>query len=163
VKAGYGGGPIVKDNISGKIINLLLDSFRMEQITVDEFTAARLTIEKAILNHAIDNAEDQDIEDLQKCLARAKGLIANKQLATEVNFEFHSLLARASKNKVFVILEQAINAIHHKLRDRRATDFETSKTAVQEHEKLLDALIRKERDKAIQLLEKHVLTVRKSY
>jgi len=163
VKKGFGGGTIVKNNISGKITNLLSDAFRMEKASVDEFTAARLTIEKAILNNAIDNADDQDIEDLRENIDRAKDLIAKKEIATDLNFEFHSLLAKASKNKVFVILERAINAIHYDIRSRRVPDLETSRIAVQAHEQLLDALIEKDREQAINLLEQHILSVRKSY
>ncbi len=84
-------------------------------------------------------------------------------MATDVNFEFHALLARASKNTVFMILERAINAIHRNLRSRRSADFKTSKNAVQAHEEMLDAFIKKDREKAINLLEQHILAVRKSY
>lgn len=163
VQQGFGGGPIIKDTISTKITDLLLDAFQMEKISVDEFTAARLMVEKGILNYAVDNADDQDVKDLQENLAKAKGLIARKQLATDVNFEFHALLARASKNTVFMILERAINAIHRNLRSRRSADFKTSKNAVQAHEEMLDAFIKKDREKAINLLEQHILAVRKSY
>ena len=163
VQKGFGGGPIIKDTILANVTNLLLDAFQMEKISVDEFTAARLMVEKGILNDAIENAEDQDVKDLQENLAKAKGLVARKRLATDVNFEFHALFARASKNTVFVILERTINAIHRNLRSRRSADFKTSKNAVQAHEKILDAVIKKEREKAINLLEQHILAVRKSY
>jgi len=163
VQQGFGGGPVVKNTISRKLSDLILDAFQMKEISVEEFTAARLAIEKAILSDAIDTAEAQDIKDLQENLAKAKDTITKKELATDLNFEFHSLLARASKNKVFVILERTINAIHHNLRSQRTADFKTSKAAVQAHEKLLDAIIKKDREKAIKLLEQHVLAVRKSY
>jgi len=163
VKKGFGGGAIIKDSISKRITDLLLDTFRMEKITVEEFVAARLTIEKTILNEAIDNADDQDVKNLQENVGKAKDLLARKKIATDINFEFHSLLASASKNTVFVILERAINAIHYNLRSRRTADLKTSKTAVQAHEKILDALIKKRRERGIHLLEKHILEVRKSY
>ncbi len=163
VKKGFGGGPVVRNNISGRITNLLLDAFRMENITVEEFVAARLTIEKAILNNAIDNSDDQDIKDLRENLAKAKDLIANKEIATDLNFEFHSLLAKASRNPVFIIVEGAINAIHRNLRSRSAPDFKTSETAVREHEKILDALIKEKRENAINLLKKHILRMGSTY
>ncbi len=78
VQKGFGGGPIIKDTILANVTNLLLDAFRMEKISVDEFTAARLMVEKGILNYAVDNAEDQDVKDLQENLAKAKSLIARK-------------------------------------------------------------------------------------
>jgi DNA-binding GntR family transcriptional regulator len=131
----------------------------MEDITVKEFTSARLSIEKSILNDAIDNANAQDVKDLQENLALAKDLIAQKKIATDINFDFHAILAQASKNKVFIILERAINAIHRELRSRSVVNFKTTKIAVQEHEKILEAIINKDREKAIKLLEKHILSV----
>ena len=125
--------------------------------------AARLTIEKAILDYAIDNADDQDIKDLQENLAKAKGLIAKKEIAIDLNFRFHSLLAKASKNTVFIILEGSINAIHRNLRSRIGPDFKTSETAVKEHAKILDALIKKKREEAINLLTKHILRMGSTY
>ena len=163
VKKGFGGGTVIKNNISGRIVSLLSDAFRMEKVSADEFTAARLTIERAIFNEAVDNADDRDIENLRKNIDRAKNLIAKNEMAADLNFEFHSLLADASKNKVFIILERAVNAIPHDIRSRRTADIKTSETAVRAHEKILGALVRKEREKAISLLERHILTVRKSY
>ena len=100
---------------------------------------------------------------MQENLAKAKGLVSKDQLATDVNFEFHTLLAKASKNAVFVILEKAINTIHHDFRSRRSPDLVATQKAIQAHEKILDALIHEEREKAINLLEQHILDIQNSY
>lgn len=163
VQKGYGGGPVVKDTISTRIRNLYLDAFRMEKITIEEFATARTVIERAIINEVIDKADESDIGRLQENLEHAKELIAKKELATDKNFEFHALLARASKNNVFIILEKSINAIHRNLRSRSTADFETTQNAVKAHQKLLDAIINKERERAIKLLEDHIYEVKKSY
>ena len=135
----------------------------MEKITVEEFTTARSVIEKAILNEVIDKADGRDIKRIQANLAEAEKLIANKKMATDENFDFHALLARASKNKVFIILEKSINAIHRNLRSRSTADFKTTLNAVKAHQKMLDAIINKDREKAIKLLDRNILDVRKSY
>lgn len=163
VQKGYGGGPIVQDTISTRIRNLYLDAFRMEKITVEEFTTARSVIEKAILNEAIDKADEGDIRDLQENLSKAQELIAKKKMATDVNFDFHGLLAKASKNNVFIILEKSINAIHRNLRSRSAADFKTTRNALKVHQKILDAVINKDREKAVKLIEEHIYEVKKSY
>jgi GntR family transcriptional repressor for pyruvate dehydrogenase complex len=162
IKTGVAGGPIVKDSISERINNLFLDAFRMEKISVEDFTAARLVIEKAISDDAIDHADEQDIENLKECLAKAKELIRKKRTATSENFQFHSLLAKASKNNAFVLLESSILAIHIHFRSRKPVDFETSKRTVLLHEKILDALIKKDREKVFRLLEQHTSKIRKS-
>ena len=163
IRTGVAGGPVVKDTILSCIGDLYLDAFQMEKITVEEFTAARQAIEKVILNEAIDKANEEDIIKLKHNIAKAKALVAKKQMATDVNFEFHSLLAAASKNRVFVIMEKAVNTIHHRLRSRTPVDFNTTKNAVYAHEKLLEALIKKERETSMNLMEKHIAAVRKSY
>jgi DNA-binding FadR family transcriptional regulator len=147
IQKGGGGGAIIKDTISNTISELFLNAFQLEKITIDEFTAARSVIEKAILNEVFDKADESDIRRLQENLAQAQELVAKNELATDENFDFHALLARASKNKVFIILEKSINAIHRNLRSRR----------------ILDAIINKDREKAIKLLEHHVFEVKKSY
>ena len=50
VQKEFGGGPIIKDTILGKVTNLLLDAFKMEKIAASEFVEARSVIEKAIIN-----------------------------------------------------------------------------------------------------------------
>jgi GntR family transcriptional repressor for pyruvate dehydrogenase complex len=160
VQKGFGGGSVVKDTILKKMTSLLLDAFQMEKITVNEFTAARLVIEKAILTEAIEHADKQDIENLRRNIEKTKEVIAAKEMATDIGFQFHSLLAKSSKNTVFVILEGAINAIHRNLAIRSLPNFREAKRWVCTHEEMIDAIVKKDLNKAIRLLEKDVFSAR---
>ena len=162
VQAGFGGGPVIQNTISKKINEMLLDAFKLGDFTVDEFTLARLGLEKMVLNEAIDNADKNDIMALEDNINQAKELIARNEAATTVNFDFHSLLAKASKNNVFILLESAINAIHLSLRSHSVVDLKTSRAAVQAHAKILNAMLKKDREKAIALLDKHLRIIARS-
>lgn len=161
VQKGFGGGVTVKDSISSKITNLLFDAFQMEKISIEEFVTARVAIEKDLMNEVIDHVEEEDIENLQENILKAKKMISSGKPATALNFDFHSLLAKASKNRVFIIVERAINAIHQNLRNRSNIGLEISKKAVFDHEKILRAVIKKDREESIRLVEKHILAVSK--
>ncbi len=163
VQKGFGGGSVVSDNILTKTSGLLLDAFQMQKISINEFTTARLLIEKGILSEAIDHATEEDIRDLRRNVEESKDLIVKGTLVTDLNFEFHSLLARASKNTVYILFERTINAILLDLRRRSAKNFLIDKNAVQAHEQILDALVRKDRERAISLLEKHILVISRFY
>ena len=163
IRTGVAGGPIVQDTIMSTISSLYLDAFQMEKITVDEFTAARLAIEEVILSDAIEKADEEDIAKLKENVLKAKKLASEGEIVTDVNFEFHSLLARASKNRVFIILETTINTIHHNLRNRAPVDFRISRDAAQAHEELLEAIVKKQYEKARKLMGKHIAAVKKSY
>src|SRR4030042_573321 len=123
IRTGVAGGPIGTDTIMSSISSLYLDAFQMKKITVDEFTAARMAIEEVILSDAIEKADEEDIAKLKENVLIAKQLASRGEIVTDVNFEFHSLLAQASKNRVFIILETTINTIHHNLRSRAPVDL----------------------------------------
>ena len=162
VQKGYGGGPMITDNILDRITTLFLDAMQWEKFSLDEFTSARITIEKAILNEAIDKVDEQDILKLQENVDKAKALVKKNKPATIENFEFHTLLAKASKNNLYIIMEGAINAIHSILRRRYTLPYDKTKAGAFAHEKILGAIIKRDREKALSLLERDIITVSKS-
>jgi GntR family transcriptional repressor for pyruvate dehydrogenase complex len=163
IRTGVSGGPVVRDRIANTIGKLYIDALQMEKITAEELTAARLVIEKAIMDEAIDNRDEEDIERLQRSIEKSKGFIDQGELARALNFDFHTLLAQASKNRVYAILSSGINAILHDLSRRSPVDLKTTQKAVESHEKILDALKSRNRKKAIQLIEGHISQVGKAF
>ena len=174
VQKGGSGGPLIKDTILNTINNLFLDAFRLEKITTAELTFARIEIEKLVLYHVIDNAEESDIQALQRNVQKAKLKIESNAISADENIEFHNLLAKATKNPVFEIVVGSIEAVVRDLLTRLAPDIETSedstgynegmlksKNAVSDHEDILNAILEKNREKACRLLEQHLREVGK--
>jgi GntR family transcriptional repressor for pyruvate dehydrogenase complex len=172
VQKGGGGGPLIKDTIINTISDLFLDAFRMEKISIEELTVARLEIEKMVLNHVMDNVKASGIEDLKQNLKAAQEKIEDNLMANEENIEFHNLLARASKNHVFVIVVGSIAAVLRNLLSRLSPEMGStgdpavydesilmSANAVRYHEEILEAIIENRREKAIELLEQHLVEV----
>jgi GntR family transcriptional regulator, transcriptional repressor for pyruvate dehydrogenase complex len=159
MQKGGSGGPLVVNTILNTIGNSYLDIFRMQSITIDEVTRARVQIEKVILANVIVYATDSDIELLRTNIVMAQTKIARGIQAFEENIDFHKILAQASRNQVFVVVMEAIAAVVAHLRTLLGMDMELSSRAVSEHEELLEAIIRKEKDKAMQILERHLLHV----
>jgi GntR family transcriptional repressor for pyruvate dehydrogenase complex len=159
MQKGGSGGPLVVNTILNTIGNSFLDIFRMQSITIDEVTTARLQIEKVILANVIVHATGSDIELLRANIVEAQSKITRGIQAFEENIDFHKILAQASRNQVFVVVMEAIAAVVAHLRTLLGMDMELSSRAVSEHEELLEAIIRKENDKAMQILERHLLHV----
>jgi GntR family transcriptional repressor for pyruvate dehydrogenase complex len=172
IQKGGSGGPLIKDTIINRISGLFLDAFRMEKISIEELTVARLEIEKMVLNHVMDNLTDLDIKNLRQNVAAAHGKIEKSMMANEENIEFHNLLAKASKNHVFVIVVGSIATVLRNLLSRLSPDVGTtgapggydesilmSGNAVRYHEAILSAIIEKRRDVAIEFLEQHPIEV----
>ena len=173
IQKGGGGGAIIKDTISSTISELFLDAFQLEKITIEELTIARFEIEKIVLKYAIENADESDIEALQKNIRTAREKIGNNISAVDENIRFHKLLAKASKNHLFVIVVEAVTtAIRHFLTglgsDSEFSDSEklynenmmNSKNTLAYHEDILNAVVEKKLDIAIDILENHLLEVK---
>ena len=159
VQKGAGGGPVIKDTILQRIGDLFLDSFRMKKISMEELTEVRAEIEQIVLSYAIDRADESDIKRLQKNVHEARRKIENDIPATQENFQFHRLLAEASKNYLFVIVMESIMAVHSDLLSGTGSNLKTSENVVSYHEDILKAVVEKKRNKALQLLKKHVKEV----
>lgn len=173
IQKGGGGGARVKDNISGTISRLFLDAFQMEKTSLEELTVARVEIESVVLKHAVQNADKADIDALRENVSVARKKIKNQLAVIDENITFHQLLAKASKNNLFVIVVQAITtAVRHcmiQLRTARSESDATawaserimqSKITVKYHEKIIEAMIAKDVEKAIAILEEHILEVK---
>jgi len=159
VQKGYGGGTFIKDTTLNKMGDLFVDTLRLEKITIEDLTVVRLENERIILNYAIDLADEKDIKALHENILRAKADLKKNKMATAANFEFHKLLAKASKNNVRVILvELILVALSHML-SRRPPNFETTRSAIEYHDKILEAIIKKDRAAAMALLEDHLKEV----
>ena len=159
IQKGSSGGPVIQDTILNTISNSFIDSFFMKKITTDELAVARLEAEKMMLGYVIRNADEEDIKSLQNNIIQAKRHMEANIQPFRDNIEFHMLLAKASKNQVFVIIVESIMAIIADFFSRVVPSFEVSKKVTIKHEEILDAIIRKDHDRATALLEEDILEV----
>jgi len=173
IQKGGGGGTRIKDTISGTISNLFLDAFQMEKTSLEELTIARVEIERVVLKYAVKNADKEDINALRKNVSKARKKLESNRAIVDENISFHQLLAKASKNNLFVIVVQAITtAVRHCMRqlgavrseeDASALDSEIivqSKITLTYHDEIIEAMVEKDVDKAIALLEEHLEEVK---
>jgi GntR family transcriptional repressor for pyruvate dehydrogenase complex len=156
MQKGGSGGPLVVDTIMHAINGLYLDAIQMKNITPEEISIARTKIEKMVLDAAIDRADDDDIRKLEENVTLEKMILGNNLDAFEKNVEFHRLIAKASKNHLFVIVMESIIAVVADFRSRIGLDIKVSRRATDEHEEIVQAIKERDRERAAGLMEKHL-------
>lgn len=160
VRTGGKGGPIVANRTFDAINDLFLDAFQIEKISMDEITVVRRDIEKAILVYVIENADADDVGALNLNIGEAK-ICAEKGVPfRDVNFAFHKLLAKATKNRVFQVVIELIMSVLVHFQGEAPPDLEFSINALKGHEKILEAIIEKDLDMALRILEEHLIADR---
>jgi GntR family transcriptional regulator, transcriptional repressor for pyruvate dehydrogenase complex len=156
MQKGGTGGPLIVDTILNTISNSFLDAFQLRKISIDELTAARIEIERMVLK-AVLARDDQDyIEALEENVRLAKELLASRKEPFRELMEFHMLLARASKNYIFAIMVESLLTITADIRSRLSSGAELDREAVLGHEKILQAIKRRDREKVLAVMEKHL-------
>ena len=159
VRRGSNGGPIIENTVLHAATDAILNAIQLQDVSLADLTAARLEIEKGVLRHVVRNADESDIEMLQKNIIRAKEKVSRGVIAFFDNVEFHKLLAKASKNPLFAIVVESIMAVGADYITRIKPALEPSKKTVYEHEAILEAIIETKTEKAIHLLEDHLMRI----
>ena len=158
---GGGGGAFINDAIQGTIRDLFLDAFRMKKGSMEDLTLARIQVERNVLDLAMENFDESDAQKLKCNIAEARKRIDQGQTATEINVQFHKLLAQASKNFVYVIIMECIMAVHGRFLMQKEPSLETSSLVVDAHENIILAILDHNAGLAHKLFKEHLIEVRK--
>lgn len=161
VERGVKGGPIIQNTMLIRLADMYLDAFRFNRISWDDFMAARAEIEKSVLTFALENIQESDLVLLHENIILAKQKQAAGSIAYEENIEFHRLLAKASRNHVFIIVMESILAVMSDFRSRsHSINLEKSIRVTNDHERILDAVAAGQKERALELMQKHLMLPR---
>jgi len=163
IQKGGRAGAVIENTILTTITNSFVDAIHMKKLSMDAVNVVRLELERPIIMHAAKNADEEDINALQGNIEEAKKKLDKGIHARKENFDFHKLLARATKNHVFVVIMESIMAVLAVFLSRYQLDLEVQKYIVEEHQKMLDALKDNEPIKAYNYLEDYLRVVEDSY
>jgi len=155
IQQGVNGGPLIVDTILNRLATFFIDIFHFKKISPEEVTEARFDIEKVMLHHVIERADDSDIEQLKENVMRAKEKIKANTSPFAENIAFHKLLARASKNYIYIIVIESIMAVVADFRsEMKNVDFKRSRKITQYHEDILESIMERNLERSISLFEK---------
>lgn len=165
VERGAKGGPLVKDTILHKISGLFIDALKLRRPSAEEFSTARVELENIIFRHALKNADESDIEELAENIRRTGEKLDRRVAAWDENVEFHRLLAKASKNYLFVIVMEAICAIQadYIIGIPEESTVPRVRATAREHREILNAMVEGRHDEAMALFGEHLVDVPTKY
>ena len=163
IQKGGSGGPVIVDTILNTINESFLDAFQMKKMTIDGLTKARLEIEKMVLKNVFGAIDRHDLDLLRENIEVSKERVQRKAPTFENDLYFHKLLARATKNDLFVIFMDATIAMVGHFQSFLRTGVRISRKVADWHEQILAAIEKGDEAGALMLLEKHILEVDRAY
>jgi DNA-binding FadR family transcriptional regulator len=157
VRVGARGGAFVTVPSGDVVGQTMSDMMMMQAISPEDIVEARLMVELGTITIACARASDEDIARLRELSDRAREALQSKTYTRELSWDFHALLAEMTHNGAIEGLTQSFRSSlsMHPIRTREgARAFERT---VEEHERILRALERRDGETARREMAKHLL------
>ncbi len=132
----------------------LFDILRLSDITIDQLTEARLEISLINLKYFIERGIKEDIQELETCVREIERLLKSGFQTREQNLLFHQLIAKGSKNPVFISLHNALLDILRHFLSKFSSPPEHSKKILEGKKNILKYIREKNLEKALSEMEK---------
>ena len=166
VKKGVQGGAFVlQKGDSTLMVNYLRDMMRLRQVSLDEILQARLIIEPEVAAAAAQRATPEYVELLEEITRdQLKGFDSeNPVMQFDRNPRFHRIIAEMTGNQVFIIIMQILLEIHAFRMNQFKLDEKTIRKITHQHDGIIEALKKKDKELAFEEMRKHVLAVHKMH
>jgi DNA-binding FadR family transcriptional regulator len=162
VKKGvHGGAFVIQKGNSKPMVNYLRDMMRLRQVSLEEILQARLIIEPEVAAAAAQKATPKDIELLEEITRdQLAGFDSeNPVMQFDRNPRFHRIIAEITGNQVFIIIMQILSEIHAFRMNQFKLDEKTMRRITHQHDSIIAALKKKDKELAFEEMKKHVLAV----
>ncbi len=157
IKVGAGGGAFVANPSSKPLSNMLSDMLRLQGGTTKELVEARHVIETSIVTLAAQRATAEDLEAMRRAIAAARAArTAGDPRFTPHSVDFHMALAKAAKNQVLLVTVNSLQTFFHETLDRLLPDDRMAQRAIEDHQKLLNAIAAHDVEQANRVMREHL-------
>jgi len=166
VKKGVQGGAfVIKKGNSKPMVDYLRDVMRLRQVSLEEILQARVIIEPEVAAAAAEKATPKDIKLLEEITRDQLGGFdsENPVMQFDRNPRFHRIIAEITGNQVFIIIMQILSEIHAFRMNQFKLDEKTMRRITHQHDGIIEALKKKDKELAFSEMKKHVLTVHKMH
>jgi len=158
-----GSGVFVPEVSSKPISDSLSTILRMQKISINELTEARVILEPYIAKLATEKITAEDLKKLEMNVQEASKVVRSNAPSPAENIEFHSLVAAATQNQVIALTMKTLLDVVKEMTLEITNNFrkrvEISKQAVTYHKKILKALREKNSQRVYELMLKDIVQV----
>lgn len=148
---------------SADISRRLKAAMVLHQVTFEELWEAMFALEPAAAGSAASRRDDDDLAALDDNLARTRAAIADSVALTELDIEFHALVAKATGNRVIQVARLPISELFYPPFLTVISRLNASERLVFAHEQIVAAIRAQDEKAARAWMEKHILDFKRGY
>jgi DNA-binding FadR family transcriptional regulator len=133
----------------------------MHQVTFREVWEAALVLEPACASLCAQNRSDDLVTALTNNLQRTDQVIDDARQCTELDTEFHSLVAEGARNKALLLSREPVGVMLNSAFDRLCPLLpQASGRMLRAHQQIVKAIGQRDSDEAAVWMRKHIVDFR---
>jgi len=157
VKMRAGDGAYITSPSSSTMMQAMSRLIRFNNLSDWDITVVRAIIESATCELACEMITDEDIETLEQILAQMIEHKGDLHTRVEKDCEFHTAIAKISKNELLVFFVESINDLLYQfMRKRIELRPAGNDDGISWHRKIVDALKQRDANLASAHMREHV-------
>lgn len=131
---------------------------RITEKDLRDVLEVRASLEKLAIELACDRIEDEVIANLKETCQAFADSLSSEDLTTmaEKDVAFHDVIFRATKNARLIQILNNLREQMYRYRLEYLKDIEARPRLAEEHQKIMDAVIRRDREEAVRLIRDHI-------
>lgn len=157
VEARHGKGVFVKPLDLGAIFGMLSPLLRTyARIDIRQIFEVRLHLEASVAELAAHSRSQEHIDALQEALEGMRASVQNRDVYVRHDTAFHQELAKSTGNPIFGVFMASITDLLGELQFLYRDEIEFRELALAEHERILEAVRRRDAGQAKAAMQEHL-------
>lgn len=147
------------DDISRRLTAAMV----LHQVTFEELWEAMYAIEPAAAASAAHRADEADLAAIERNLAATRAALPDSSSLTELDIEFHELVAKATRNRAIQMARLPLSELFYPPFLKVMSRLNAGERLVVAHEAIYAAIRDHDEKRAREWMEKHVLDFKRGY
>jgi GntR family transcriptional regulator, transcriptional repressor for pyruvate dehydrogenase complex len=162
VEIRHGSGTFVASLKPERLVEHFDFVFSLDDSTFAQALAARAMVEPSLAAAAAQNATEAELAAITACMERAAMSVQDPKLFLEADLELHQLITAAVHNPIIARFMDTLGRLGFASRMRTVDLKGVREQSLQDHQAIVDTLLRRDPETAARIMEKHINNISKS-
>jgi len=162
VEIRHGSGTFVASLKPERLVEHFDFVFSLDDSTFTQALDARAMLEPSLAAAAARNASEAELAEIRACSERAALSVHDPKLFLEADLELHQLITAAVHNQIIARFMSTLSRLGIASRMRTVALKGVREQTLQDHQAIVDALLRRDAQAAASIMQKHIYNISKS-
>src|SRR4030042_588796 len=163
IKPGMDGGIFVKAPDSRSLTRSFSELLCLGHITIEDLSESRILIDRDVIELVMKKGKKEDFKLLDDIIRRGFSKIKRGEKIRIENLDFHVILAKLSRNPIFMMIVNSIMPIIATFVEKLNPPPDHSLKILESHRDILNEMRKGNLKKATERLEEHILFFNKEF